>query len=78
MAELRAWMEPAKEKLDFITTTQDLTPEDRVKEIFDLQAQVGIIFYELAYESLPDLQTTVIFLLVYEFYGSIRLNFILS
>jgi len=41
MGELRAWMEPAKEKLDFITTTQDLTPEDRVKEIFDLQAQVN-------------------------------------
>ena len=47
MAELRAWMEPAKEKLDFITTTQDMTPEDRVKEIFDLQAQVGIYFFEV-------------------------------
>merc|ERR1719259_607691 len=41
MGELRAWMDPAKEKLDYITTTQDLTPEDRVKEIFDLQAQVN-------------------------------------
>jgi len=41
MAAIRAWMEPAKEKLDFITTSQDMTPEDRVKEIFDLQAQVN-------------------------------------
>jgi len=41
MAELRAWMMPAIEKLDFITTSPDLTPEDRVKEIFDIQAQVN-------------------------------------
>lgn len=41
MAELRAWMMPAVEKLDFITTSTDLSPEDRVKEIFDLQGQVN-------------------------------------
>ena len=41
MAELHAWMIPATEKLEFITTSQELTPEDRVKEIFDLQAQVS-------------------------------------
>lgn len=41
MSELHAWMMPASEKLDYITTTQELTPEDRVKEIFDLQAQVS-------------------------------------
>ena len=42
MAELHAWMMPATEKLEFITTSQELTPEDRVKEIFDLQAQVRL------------------------------------
>jgi len=41
MAELRSWMMPAIEKLEYITTTQELTPEDRVKEIFDIQAQVN-------------------------------------
>jgi len=41
MAELRAWMMPAIDKLEFITTSPDLTPEDRVKEIFDIQAQVN-------------------------------------
>ncbi|XP_066974505.1 muscle-specific protein 300 kDa-like isoform X2 [Macrobrachium rosenbergii] len=41
LAELRAWMMPACEKLDFITTSTDLSPEDRVKEIFDLQGQVN-------------------------------------
>uniref|UniRef100_A0A2P2HZN4 Chromosome partition protein Smc-like n=1 Tax=Hirondellea gigas TaxID=1518452 RepID=A0A2P2HZN4_9CRUS len=41
MGELHAWMMPATQKLDFITTTLELTPEDRVKEIFDLQAQVN-------------------------------------
>ncbi|XP_018019630.1 muscle-specific protein 300 kDa isoform X2 [Hyalella azteca] len=41
MAELHAWMVPASEKLEFITTSTELTPEDRVKEIFDLQAQVN-------------------------------------
>jgi len=41
MAELRAWMMPAIEKLEYITTTTELTPEDRVKEIFDIQAQVN-------------------------------------
>lgn len=41
MAELRAWMMPALDKLEFITTSPDLTPEDRVKEIFDVQAQVN-------------------------------------
>lgn len=41
MAELHAWMIPATEKLDFITTSTELTPEERVKEIFDLQAQVN-------------------------------------
>merc|ERR1712212_918484 len=41
MADLRAWMMPGLEKLEFITTSQDLTPEDRVKEIFDIQAQVN-------------------------------------
>ena len=41
MAELRAWMIPGTDKLEFITTTQELTPEDRVKEIFDLQGQVS-------------------------------------
>jgi len=41
MAELRAWMMPAIEKLDFITTTTELSPEDRVKEIFDIQAQIN-------------------------------------
>ncbi|KAF2369154.1 Spectrin repeat [Trinorchestia longiramus] len=41
MAELHAWMVPATEKLEFVTTSQELTPEDRVKEIFDLQAQVN-------------------------------------
>lgn len=41
MAELRSWMMPAIEKLDYITTTTELTPEDRVKEIFDIQAQIN-------------------------------------
>ena len=41
MAQLRSWMMPAIEKLDYITTTTELTPEDRVKEIFDIQAQVS-------------------------------------
>ncbi|XP_071525118.1 muscle-specific protein 300 kDa-like [Panulirus ornatus] len=41
LAELRAWMMPACEKLNFITTSVDLSPEDRVKEIFDLQGQVN-------------------------------------
>lgn len=41
LAELRAWMTPAGEKLNFITTSVDLSPEDRVKEIFDLQGQVN-------------------------------------
>jgi len=41
MAQLRSWMMPAIEKLDYITTTTELTPEDRVKEIFDIQAQVN-------------------------------------
>jgi len=41
MAELRAWMMPAMEKLTFITTSTDLTPEDRVKEIFDMQAGIN-------------------------------------
>ncbi|KAK8749161.1 hypothetical protein OTU49_015707, partial [Cherax quadricarinatus] len=41
LAELRAWMMPACEKLNFITTSTDLSPEDRVKEIFDLQGQVN-------------------------------------
>lgn len=41
LAELRAWMTPAGEKLNFITTSVDLSPEDRVKEIFDLQGQVS-------------------------------------
>ncbi|KAK4326129.1 hypothetical protein Pmani_003317 [Petrolisthes manimaculis] len=41
MAEMRAWMMPATEKLNFITKSVDLSPEDRVKEIFDLQGQVG-------------------------------------
>lgn len=41
LAALRAWMIPASEKLTFITTSVDLSPEDRVKEIFDLQGQVG-------------------------------------
>lgn len=40
LAELRAWMTPAGEKLNFITTSVELSPEDRVKEIFDLQGQV--------------------------------------
>ncbi|XP_042224638.1 dystonin-like isoform X2 [Homarus americanus] len=40
LAGLRAWMMPACEKLNFITTSTDLSPEDRVKEIFDLQGQV--------------------------------------
>lgn len=40
LAGLRAWMMPACEKLSFITTSTDLSPEDRVKEIFDLQGQV--------------------------------------
>merc|ERR1719187_1582426 len=48
MAGLRAWMMPGIEKLDFITTSPDLTPEDRVKEIFDIQAQVN--------ERLPQLE----------------------
>lgn len=42
MAELRAWMMPACEKLNFITSSTDLSPEDRVKEIFDLQGQVRL------------------------------------
>ncbi|XP_068218140.1 muscle-specific protein 300 kDa-like [Palaemon carinicauda] len=41
LAELRAWMMPACEKLEFITTSTDMSPEDRVKEIFDLQGQVN-------------------------------------
>jgi len=41
MAELRSWMMPGIEKLEYITTSQELTPEDRVKEIFDIQAQVN-------------------------------------
>ncbi|XP_069172218.1 muscle-specific protein 300 kDa-like [Procambarus clarkii] len=41
LAEIRAWMMPACEKLNFITTSTDLSPEDRVKEIFDLQGQVN-------------------------------------
>lgn len=41
LASLRAWMMPASEKLQFITTTTELSPEDRVKEIFDLQSQVN-------------------------------------
>jgi len=41
MAELRAWMMPACEKLNFITSSTDLSPEDRVKEIFDLQGQIN-------------------------------------
>lgn len=41
MAELRAWMMPACEKLAFITSSTELSPEDRVKEIFDLQGQVN-------------------------------------
>jgi len=41
MAELRSWMMPAIEKLEYITTSTELTPEDRVKEIFDIQAQVN-------------------------------------
>jgi len=41
MAELRAWMMPALEKLEYVITSQELTPEDRVKEIFDIQAQVN-------------------------------------
>ncbi|XP_042891575.1 uncharacterized protein LOC122266063 [Penaeus japonicus] len=41
LAALRAWMIPASEKLTFITTSVDLSPEDRVKEIFDLQGQVN-------------------------------------
>lgn len=40
MGELRAWMMPACEKLNFITTSTEMSPEDRVKEIFDLQGQV--------------------------------------
>lgn len=40
LAELRAWMIPTKEKLEFVTTTQELSPEDRVKEILDIQLQV--------------------------------------
>ncbi|RXG72762.1 hypothetical protein Avbf_05130 [Armadillidium vulgare] len=39
LAELRAWMIPTKEKLEFVTTTQELSPEDRVKEILDIQLQ---------------------------------------
>lgn len=42
LAELRAWMMPACEKLNFITSSTDLSPEDRVKEIFDLQGQVRL------------------------------------
>ncbi|KAG0728076.1 hypothetical protein GWK47_033238 [Chionoecetes opilio] len=41
MGVLRAWMMPATEKLNFITTSTDMSPEDRVKEIFDLQGQVN-------------------------------------
>lgn len=41
MGEIHAWMIPATEKLEFITTSTELTPEDRVKEIFDLQSQVN-------------------------------------
>jgi len=41
MASLRSWMMPAIEKLEYITTSTELTPEDRVKEIFDIQAQVN-------------------------------------
>jgi len=41
MAELRSWMMPAMEKLNFITTSTELTPEDRVKEIFDMQAGIN-------------------------------------
>jgi len=41
LSVLRAWMMPATEKLNFITTTTELSPEDRVKEIFDLQSQVN-------------------------------------
>ncbi|XP_050728226.1 muscle-specific protein 300 kDa-like [Eriocheir sinensis] len=41
MGELRAWMMPACEKLNFITTSTEMSPEDRVKEIFDLQGQVN-------------------------------------
>lgn len=41
MAELRAWMMPAMDKLNFITTSTELTPEDRVKEIFDMQAGIN-------------------------------------
>merc|ERR1711887_219924 len=40
-ADLRAWMMPALEKLEYVITSQELTPEDRVKEIFDIQAQVN-------------------------------------
>lgn len=40
LAELRAWMMPTKEKLEFVTTTEELSPEDRVKEILDIQLQV--------------------------------------
>lgn len=41
MGEVHAWMIPATEKLEFITTSTELTPEERVKEIFDLQSQVS-------------------------------------
>ncbi|XP_076044502.1 muscle-specific protein 300 kDa-like [Oratosquilla oratoria] len=41
MGELRAWMMPATEKLNFIVSSTELSPEDRVKEIFDLQGQVN-------------------------------------
>ncbi|KAG7167418.1 putative Spectrin repeat-containing protein 1 [Homarus americanus] len=44
LAGLRAWMMPACEKLNFITTSTDLSPEDRVKEIFDLQGQFRFSF----------------------------------
>lgn len=48
LAVLRAWMMPCCEKLSFIVTTTDLSPEDRVREIFELQGQVN--------EKIPDIE----------------------